>query len=88
MNSRNFDKTTCKDCGKECIWRRTNQGGWILVDTGGSIHYDDCDPGLVLVTDAGLVIRVTENRSRDIEGEVSHKETCFNREKYKGKNYE
>ena len=33
---------TCKSCGAEIIWEKTEQGRWRPMDLNGKCHFDTC----------------------------------------------
>lgn len=77
-------KAYCRDCGSEVRFVATRRGSWIPVDVGNQIEYDECDPGLRIITSQGDITTVTEGISHpEIYGDIIHFDTCINRSKYK-----
>lgn len=82
--------STCRSCGAKIKWIKTTAGKNMPCDPE-LVTADDCDAGIVLVTEEGDVVKITSQTvlsgegCHSVEGYVSHFATCPNADKFRRK---
>ncbi len=66
----------CRSCGQKIDWIKTTKGKNMPVDED-YYDYDECENGMILVTDGGMVVTVNEHQNMpSVRGRISHFASC------------